>query len=702
MKHSREIAEEKSRTSSTPLELLFHISREIASALDLSIVLQRVLILCMRNIGATSGSIIVLDDHGHPVDSIIIVGDNILDHTTNQLRITLEQGLAGWVVENRQDVLISDTSKDERWLRRPDDAENATGPKSAVSAPLTARERTVGVITLVNAQPGFFSQEDLYLLRAIADQAGTAVLNARLYAESRRQARVMKALAESATAITASLNLTEVLHRILEQISQALQVEVVSLALIDSQGEVLEFQASTSGKNHDIVGLRLKIGQDVAGWVAQEGQGVILVDAHQDPRFDPQIDRIKGLNTRAIACAPIRSHEEVIGVLEALDPEIGAFDQDALLVLAGIGSLAGSAIRHAQLFENLQTAHKRYHELFEDSIDMIIITDWEGDILEANRQTELTSGLGEDSLFNMNIVDLHTPERDKLGSDFEKLTKGETISYESILKTIKGREVPIQVHVHEVSIEGASLLQWILRDITERKHLDEVRDDLISMIYHDLRSPLANVVSSLDVLDAMLSLENPAIHSLFQIAVRSTERIQRLTSSLLDINRLEAGQPIVDFQNAHPKKIIQEAIGVIMPIAINKDQDVKVQTPEDIPLVSVDDEMIQRVLINLLENAVKYTPPQGEIRVRVVQEDNQWISISVEDTGPGIPKSDHESIFDKFSRLHSNDGPKGLGLGLAYCRLAIEGHGGRIWLETGPEGGARFTFTVPITPPDSL
>ena len=113
--------ESKDQSVQTSLELLYDVSREIAAALDLRTVLQRVLFLSMKNVGAISGSIIVLDDNQQPVESAILTGSQLHEQTTQQLRITYERGLAGWVIRNRQAVLVPDTSQDERWLRRPDD-----------------------------------------------------------------------------------------------------------------------------------------------------------------------------------------------------------------------------------------------------------------------------------------------------------------------------------------------------------------------------------------------------------------------------------------------------------------------------------------------------------------------------------------------------------------------------------------------------
>jgi PAS domain S-box-containing protein len=682
----------------TSLELLYEVSRELAAAIDLRAVLERVLSLSINYVGAANGSLIVLDENGQPTTSAIVVAGRTIVGTTGQLQVTFEKGLAGWVARQRQSALIANTSQDERWLRRPDDDEATTQrSKSALSVPLIAREQMVGVMTLVHLQPDSFTAEDLSLLQAIADQAAISVLNARLFDKTRRRAEVMRALAETAAAISGSLDLDVVLHRILEQISQALQVEVVSLALLEEGGKSLRFHATTNGAGGSILGTRLDLGEGIAGWVAREGQAIIVPDTSADPRFNNRFDQLTGFQTRAIACAPINLRGKVIGVLEAINPLEGTFESDALQVLTGIGSLAGTAIDNARLFEGLQIAHQRYQELFEDSIDPILITDWLGKVVEFNRQAAEMTGLPVESLAGISIALLYTIDQDRVGPDFSNLMSGDTISYESTLNT--GEPVPVQVSVRRVEIDGTPHLQWILRDLSERKNLDNLRDDLISMIYHDLRSPLANIISSLEVIEAVLpNGDIQALPSLINIALRSTDRIQRLTDALLDISRLESGQPVVNLFPTAPLAIAKEAIDAVNPVAENKDQVLLVEIPDGLPKVLIDAEMIQRVLINLLENAVKYTPPGGEVRLGAEAGPDR-ITLWVQDTGPGIPPTEMERIFDKFTRLNRAGNPKGIGLGLAYCRLAVEGHGGRIWVENIPNLGARFCFSLPIVRP---
>jgi PAS domain S-box-containing protein len=158
----------------------------------------------------------------------------------------------------------------------------------------------------------------------------------------------------------------------------------------------------------------------------------------------------------------------VIGVLEAINPTTEQFDPDALLVLTGIGSLAGTAVRHAQLFERLQAAHQSYRELFDSSIDPILISDNDSKIVEANRQAVLASSYDKATLCSMTIHQLHGIDQEQLGEGFRNLASSETFTYESRLRTRLGRELPIQVYVRQIEIEGIPHIQWILRDITER------------------------------------------------------------------------------------------------------------------------------------------------------------------------------------------------------------------------------------------
>lgn len=677
------------------LELLVKVSREVATALDLRTVLQRVLFACLQYVGGERGSIVVMDDQGKPIDATIVYGRQFHDHTTQQLRDTVDRGLAGWVVQNRKGVLVPDTSKDERWLRRADDSIEKSGAKAAICVPLMAHERFVGVLTLVHSVPHSFNEEHLKLMQAISDQASVAVLNARLYTETQRKARVMSALAEGSTALHSSLEMQDVLKRILHQTMQALQVETVALALIDPVSNDLIVKAAAGNDSDGIPGIRIPAGQGLAGRVVAEQHGRIIPAVNLETGMS-EADRLNGIMMRALAVAPIQSQGKVIGVLEAINPISGSFDPDALVVMTGLGNIAGSTLANSQLFEQLQNAHRHYRELFEDSVDPILITDWGGRVLEVNRRAAALSQYTARELRTMSIDQLHEVNWAKAGMNFEALKNGGTCGYESGLLCNDGGMVPIDVYARRVEFNDTEAIQWIMRDITARKELDALRDDMTSMIFHDLRSPLGNIVSSLEMMSGLLPADE-TLNSMLNIAKNSTGRIQRLVNSLLDINRLESGQEIVDQNPIDPVALVREAIRDVEPAVAARQQTLTNRATTVLPLVWVDVDMIYRVLINLLENAIKFTPVTGRIDIGAqTAPDGMYVNFWVRDNGPGIPPSERERIFEKFTRLRGRNRPGGLGVGLAFCRLAVTGHGGRIWIESEVEKGTTFWLSLPV------
>ncbi len=419
---------------------------------------------------------------------------------------------------------------------------------------------------------------------------------------------------------------------------------------------------------------------------------MILTDASK-----VEVEQLPGLEVKALVCAPVHAQGKIIGFLEAINPQSGSLDPDALLVLSGIGSLAGTGIYNAQLYEQLQSAHHRYRELFEDSIDPILITDMRGKILESNRQAVLTTGYDPKTLASMNIDAVHTLSLEKIGGRFDKIPARSTASYESALKMANGSTQPVQMYVRRVKVQTGECLQWIMRDISERKERDAMREDLMAMIYHDLRSPLANVVSSLDVMAPMLTPEiAPQVQPVLKIATRSTERIQRLVNSLLDVYSLEAGQAISDRQNVEPQALIEEVSEVVRSMLEGKDQTLTKDIEIGLPRIWIDADMMRRVLINLVENASKFSGSRTEICIGA-QRAADMVQFWVQDSGPGIPEDSQEAVFTKFTRLRQENAPRGLGLGLAFSRLAVQAHGGRIWVDSQPGEGSRFQFTLPVT-----
>jgi signal transduction histidine kinase len=232
--------------------------------------------------------------------------------------------------------------------------------------------------------------------------------------------------------------------------------------------------------------------------------------------------------------------------------------------------------------------------------------------------------------------------------------------------------------------------------VSAQRELEALRENLTSMIVHDLRSPVGTVSNSLQLLTVQVKGGDPdQAQQLIDIAMRATQRLMNLVDSLLDISRLEAGQELTDLRPVSIKALIQSAVDQLALYAQRKRMHLSVECADGLPVVMADGGMVERVLVNLINNAIKFTPVGGEVTVGAEVE-KDLLYVRVQDNGPGIPAEYRRRIFDKFARLRDRARMGGFGLGLAFCRLAVEAHGGHIWVESLSEQGSTFVFTLPL------
>jgi two-component system sensor histidine kinase KdpD len=220
-----------------------------------------------------------------------------------------------------------------------------------------------------------------------------------------------------------------------------------------------------------------------------------------------------------------------------------------------------------------------------------------------------------------------------------------------------------------------------------------MRSSLLSSVSHDLRTPLAAITGATSgLLQRAHSLDEHG-RELAQVAYEEAERLNRLLGNLLEMTRLESGSVTVVEKEWQP---VEEVVGTSL-LRLEKllvDHPLTTDLPDDLPLVPIDGVLIEQVLVNLLENAVKYTPPGTPITLSAWAEGDAVV-VEVADRGAGIPAGAEEHIFDKFYRVRPAVSG-GVGLGLAICRAVIEAHGGRIRVENRAGGGAAFRFTIPL------
>ncbi|HHH41459.1 MAG TPA: PAS domain-containing protein [Chloroflexi bacterium] len=267
--------------------------------------------------------------------------------------------------------------------------------------------------------------------------------------------------------------------------------------------------------------------------------------------------------------------------------------------------------------------------------------------------------------------------------------RGKVVTYEALASAIVPRPGDLW---------GAVV---VLRDITKQKEADQLKSNFLSVISHELRTPLTTIRGYVEYLlmEGAGPLDGFMRRSL-ETVFRQTEHLQGMINDLLEFAQMEAEQVGLFPEDVPLNELITDVVERISPLAKEADMELTWEVPAEPLIVRADAIRLRQVLVNLLDNALKFTPAGGQIRVQVERRPME-VLISVNDTGPGIPPAERERIFERFYQIDNSStrAHSGTGLGLAICRQIVELHHGRIWVEEGDGGvGSRFCFTIPCDP----
>ncbi len=314
----------------------------------------------------------------------------------------------------------------------------------------------------------------------------------------------------------------------------------------------------------------------------------------------------------------------------------------------------------------------------------------------------ITDGAGTVRLMNPAAARmLNVPETGALGRSFAQVVWDHRLvelwrqsrerSQEQVGLIESGPRRPVFYAVVTPLEENAVLV--LLQDLTRLRELETVRRDFVSNVSHELRTPLATLKALVETLEEG-ALEDPqaARHFLEQMGAE-VDRLDKLVGELLDLARIESGRAPMRMAPVAVADVVRPSVERLRPLAEQAGLKVTVHLPPDLPLILADVEQIQRVIANLVHNAIQFTPT-GEIRVRAEQAGNEVV-ISVQDTGVGIPAEDLPRIFERFYKRGQGRWGGGAGLGLSIARHIVQAHGGRIWAESVERQGSTFYVAMP-------
>jgi two-component system, OmpR family, phosphate regulon sensor histidine kinase PhoR len=238
----------------------------------------------------------------------------------------------------------------------------------------------------------------------------------------------------------------------------------------------------------------------------------------------------------------------------------------------------------------------------------------------------------------------------------------------------------------------------VLRDVTELRRLERMRREFVANVSHELRTPLASIRAVVETLEAGAA-DDPVVASDFlRRIIGEVDHLVALVDELLDLARLESGRAVLKPEVCDPADLLSRAVERLRAQVERAGLVLRVEAPSDLPLVRVDRGRIEQVLINLVHNAVKFTPEGGEI-VATAKSADGMLRVSVRDTGVGITAEELPRIFERFYKSDAARRSPGSGLGLAIAKHIVQAHSGTIWAESTPGAGATVSFTIPLVTP---
>lgn len=486
------------------------------------------------------------------------------------------------------------------------------------------------------------------------------------------------ALYEIGRALNSTLELGEVLERILAMLLPLFEAEAGSIMLADE--DVLTIGAAVGLSPEIIKSTRVKRGEGIAGWVAQTGEMLLLNGKVADPRFTRLVERPDEITSSL--CAPLRHREHITGVLMLRRSEPSTFTVDQLHFFESAADQAALAIANATKVEQVEKERQKSEAILRSMADGVVVTDAHGVVVHANAAAErlLAQELNERSIQDVmpNLAYQHIWSQ-----------VGSGLRYESEVR--HGPEQLLRVSATGLSLEQGVV--FLLHDETERARIERMKSEFLSMVSHELKTPITTIQAFLELLIYREFPVERRRHFL-EISLEEGRRLQKLIEDILELARMESGR----FRLHKAPCNLRELVESVLPAFVERFPShhfVLEQSCERTDL-EADATLLTQVLTNLLSNAVKYSPDGGAIRLHLGRDGGR-LTCSVSDEGIGIEKDKIPYIFEKFYRVDNSLTREtgGTGLGLANARYIVESHGGSIWAESEPGLGSKFTLALP-------
>jgi len=496
-------------------------------------------------------------------------------------------------------------------------------------------------------------------------------------------------------AMTARLDLPSLLQLIIEKAVEMLRGEAGLIALLERDGE-FHIRASE--------GLPARTPQLFAPLLTD-------IPLHQTNWPFPDLySRLRlvaataGINLRQVVGLPLTIEDRLIGVIYVFRTRDTAFSANDRQILSSFADQAAIAVRNATLYQQLSEEKRRVDAIIENSADGVLIIDAQCRIQRINRALSEITGWAPEQARGQPCSRVLTL-RDGRGRNIcetgcpLQMPPGEgRLQVEGDVVRRDGKRTSVSITYSPLHNNEGELVGIIgsVHDVTRFREAEEMKAMFISVISHELKTPVALIKGYANTLrreDA--NWDAQTVEESLAIIEEESDRLDRLINNLLEASRIQAGTLKMEMSDVHMPKLAAKAVDRFS--VQTQAHELQLDFPPGFPILLGDEERLQGVLYNLVSNAIKYSPHGGTIRVGGrVRGDH--VEVFVSDEGQGIPTEQQSRLFQPFYRVDSGLGRRtqGVGLGLFLSKAIIEAHGGHIWVESAPDRGSIFRFTLPL------
>jgi PAS domain S-box-containing protein len=697
---------------------LLEASRAISSTLDLTTMLQRLAEQMGRAIDVTSTYICEWNPR---TSYVTVLVDYYSPHATAAERVSdlgrsyhLEHDMglsARWLASLQAKIAHVDDPAAPELLRQE---MLQYGAQSVLMVPLVAKDIIFGYAELWESRRHReFTADEISLCYSMAQQAAMAFENARLFEAERKQLRLAQTLQAVGALLTAGMSLNEVFNYIFDLLAHVVHYDSVSIQLLsDNQ---IQFAAgrgfSDVRRAHEIIRESL-LSSIEERWGQPYQRVMVISDTENDPRWYA----LPGSNPiRSWVGAALRVKGRLLGILNVDSFIANAYNEATAETVAAFANQAAIAIENAQLHEavrqhaeelegrvadrtlELERERKRTAAILDAAGEGIMFTNLRGTIEYVNTATERLTGFTAEEALGQNprLWQSGTTPVSYYQKMWRTISRGEIWRGELVNRRKDGTLYDAALTIAPVfDLDGqVSGYVGVQRDISHQKELDRLKDEFVSNVSHELRTPIANVKLYI----SLLTRGKPEKYNEYlQTLRREAARLEKLIEDLLDLSRLDMGRQPIMLAPTDVNQLTAQLIDDRTALAASRQLLIDYHAASPLALAQADPAMLNQVVSNLLTNAVNYTPAEGSITVTTAareRDEQTWITITIHDTGPGIPPHDRAHIFERFYRGEAGrkSGAPGTGLGLAISAQIMDKLGGSITVVSSPGEGAAFT-----------